>query len=127
MTRFVSTRYPQLRIPALRVRFRDGQAEVSDPGVAARLASWPTQGVGLAPGESLPNAGSRQEEREEDTPTPDQTPDGDGQGDGGDEPKRPAKTAPKAEWMSYVLATYDVARAEVDGMTKGELMQLAED
>ncbi|USY19720.1 hypothetical protein NE857_31575 [Nocardiopsis exhalans] len=125
MTRFVSTRYPQLRIPALRVRFRDGHATVKDPDVAARLASWPTQGVGLAPGESLPNAQEKQEE-DDPNPNPDQTPDQTGNEQGG-EPQRPAKTARREDWQDYILATYDVDADEAKDMTKAQLQTLDAD
>lgn len=110
MTRFISTRYPSLRMPGIGVRFKDGAAEVTDPDVANRLAASTTTGVRLADGEALP------------APTHDSDKEG---GDG--VPKAPAKSAPVETWRAHILATYDVDEAEVAEMTKAQLQQLAAD
>lgn len=40
--------------------------------------------------------------------------------------KRPTQSAPVAEWRSYVMATTDRSEADVDGLTKQQLVELAD-
>lgn len=58
--------------------------------------------------------------REPEPPEADVEPDDDG------EPKRPAKAASKDDWLAYVLAALDMEAAEVESLTKADLIALAD-
>lgn len=44
----------------------------------------------------------------------------------GEEPPRPAKTAKVETWREYIFAVADVTKAELDGLTKDQLIEMAD-
>lgn len=44
----------------------------------------------------------------------------------GEEPPRPAKTAKVEVWREYIFAVADVTKAELDGLTKDQLIEMAD-
>lgn len=44
----------------------------------------------------------------------------------GEEPPRPAKTAKVEVWREYIFAVADVTKGELDGLTKDQLIEMAD-
>lgn len=69
----------------------------------------------------------------DDSPAPEQTEDpvedtdpGPAPDVDGEEPPRPAKTAKVDVWRAYILDVADVTEAELDGLTKDQLIEMAD-
>ena len=97
--KFTSARYPQLRVNvpgAASVRFTDGELETTDAKAVEVLKSLPAEYEVKA--------------------------DGSGAEDRQDGP--PSKTATKAAWVDYAVEAHGADRAEADGLTKADLVEL---
>lgn len=97
--KFTSARYPQLRVNvpgAASVRFTDGELETSDPKAVEALKSLPAEYEVT----------------------------GDGSGDQDRRDGPPSKTATKGAWVDYAVEVHGADRAEADGLTKGDLVEL---
>ena len=44
----------------------------------------------------------------------------------GEEPPRPAKTAKVETWREYIFAVADITKGELDGLTKDQLIEMAD-
>ncbi|MDT0305069.1 hypothetical protein [Streptomonospora wellingtoniae] len=139
----MSTRYPQLWLPALKVRFRDGVAEVDDPATAAALTGIRTEGVALAPGETLPGAGDPGDDdggeqgdgaREAEGEQPAAASDAPAPGDGAPEEQPaaeknqplaepPAISEPKPRHVDYAADVLGLDRTEMQPLTKADIAE----
>ncbi|RDG37958.1 hypothetical protein [Streptomyces corynorhini] len=114
MVQLLSETYPQLWLPTLRIKFRDGHAEVGEE-TAERILARGIDGVRLAPSTVPDDAGSEQgapapddEGGSGEDPGPEPAePDHEGEpdpsppsGDGGG-PGRPGPRDSKESWLAY--------------------------
>ncbi|MFD0773378.1 hypothetical protein ACFQZ2_05495 [Streptomonospora algeriensis] len=143
MTKFVSTRYPDLWVHPLGVRFSGGVAEVDDPATAAALAGVRTEGVALAEGETLPGAEVADGGQEQDTGPSDGSPESADDEDQAEEPapaqqedteaaaeaEEPAAVVEpppisdgKASHVHYAVDVLGLDKAKAQSMTKPDLV-----
>jgi hypothetical protein len=109
---FRNDKYKQLQVhcPSGKARFVDGRFETDDKALADELGALDADFYGV----QLVNAPA---EGEQDPPG-----DGEGSGDGPDDVQRPARSASKAEWLTYAQAV-DPETAGLDELTKDQLIE----